>query len=506
MHTATPDGPMRHDAANVIASSTLGPRTATSAALAPTAKRLRVTKYRILDLPDDVLSRIFSLLDPVPVLCNLMEVCTRFTETAASSSLWRHVRATDQTTRKLRSEEARSKYQFINYDEIRETVSKSVNGTGKKLKQRRAKFREHSKVGVPLAIDAITRRAGKHLETLDLEDCYPGHPRYDYQMTDEDLDVIISRCEGSLSEFRVSRSCLLTPHALVNFVSKYPRLRNLHLTGCRTLSDAHVATIIKDCPLLEDLSVSQCPSFRADAMHRTLFPRRAVLKRLDVSATNTRKLALVQFLEHFTALEELKADGCVHLSVDDHVSRFPQRKVPKLSTLNLDRIWTLSSEWFAFVFQACQNLRSISAGMLKHRCQGPIIRGTLPPLQYLNIAGHAITDDQWQIIFEHLGPSLVQCDVSKNRVLTCRLQVFRNHMFAVLEDLNIGSTGATDSAVMMLMTVAPKLKFLDLSGCSRVSRKMRRNPMVFKENGPQQHETIAYQQNLAERNINPVSL
>lgn len=470
---------------------TLSPQTVTTLISAPPAKRLCTTKCRILDLPDDVLHRIFSHFNPAPTLCNLMEVCIRFAEVAASPKLWKHVRAVDPDTHRRKLEEVQNKYQFINYDEIKEAAFKSADNRRRK-QRKRARPRTCCKVGVSLAVDVITRRAGKHLKTLDLEDCYPGHPSYDYQMTDEDLKTIVTRCAGSLQEFRVSRSCLLTAQALVEMASKYPHLRILHSVGCRTLSDSHLATIVKECPLLEDLSISQCPSFRADILHRTLFPRRAILRRLDISATDTRKLALAQFLEHFEALEELKADGCVHLSVQDQVHQYPQRHVPKLNTLNMDRIYTLSPEWFAFIFNSCQNLRSFSAGMLAYRGQGQIIQNTLPPLHYLNIAGHPITDDQWQTMFEHLGPSLVQCDVSKNRILTCKLRVFRDHTFASLEDLNIGSTGATDCEVMVLMAVAPKLKFLDLSGCSRVNRKMRRNPLAFKENVPLQFESIAY--------------
>lgn len=480
-----------HTAACVPLSSVLGPQTMTTLTLAPPAKRLRTTKCRILDLPDDVLHRIFSHFNPTPTLCHLMEVCARFAEIAASPKLWNHVRAIDPGSRKRRMDEARSKYQFINYDEIKEAAFKTVNS--RKRKQRKqTRPRKCNKVGVSLAIDVITRRARKHLRTLDLEDCYPGHPCYDYQMTDKDLDTIINRCAGSLHEFRISRSCLLTAQALVDMASKHPSLRTLHLVGCRTLSESHIGTIVKDCPLLEDLSVSQCPSFRADVLHRTLFPRRAILRRLDISATDTRKLALAQFLEHFIALEELKADGCVHLSLQDQVCQYPQHHVSRLNTLNMDRIYTFSPGWFAFIFKYCQNLRSFSAGMLEYRGQGQIIRNTLPPLYYLNIAGHPITDDQWQTIFEHLGSSLVQCDVSKNRILTCKLRVFRDHTFASLEDLNIGSTGATDCEVMALMAVAPKLKFLDLSGCSRVNRKIRRNPLAFRENSPLRFESIEY--------------
>lgn len=424
-----------------------------------------------LDLPDDVLLRIFSHLDPAPTLCNVMEVCNRFAEVAVNPSLWKHVTAVDASTRKTRREEEEKKYLFINYDEGRDVPLHPP---------KRKRRRRMGKVGVPLAIDVITKRAGKHLQTLDLNDCYPNFPRYDYQATDDDLAIVTQRCASSLRDFRTSRSFFLSGSSFVTLASECLSLRTLHMTGCRNLTDSHLGAIVQKCTLLEDISVSQCLTFRTDVLHRRLHPIRNSLKRLDISVTAMRNLSLSQLLERFTVLAEVKADGCHDLSIVDPVFNPPRHHIPKLTTLNFDKISSLSRNWLAFFCRLCPELRSLSVGMLRYYGHAPNLDTTLPPLQYLNLAGHAISDKQWQIIFDRLGPSLMQCDVSRNRIFTGRLQVVGDHTFAKLEDLNIGSTAAVDSTVQTLLAVAPNLKFLDLSGCIRVNRKLRRNPLAFR--------------------------
>lgn len=440
----------------------------------------------ILDLPDDIISRIFSSFEPVPELCQLIGVCTKFAKAASAPELWRRVKAVDPITRRLREKGIDINSEFIVYglDEGMDSKRPSTASAESRLIHRR---------GVGLAVDVITSRAGSQLVSLDLHDCYPRFPRFDHQMRDIDLELISTRCSESLQTLRLSASFLITGTGLIELAKLCSKLRTLHMTGCRRMNDQIFGEIVRECPTLEDISVSGCRDFEANRLHDNLRPIRDTLKRIDISDTGSRSIHMLKFMTKYPALEEIDASGCERMyTVTVPSSSLPI--FPSLVSLKLDKTSCIGDKTLLVICEASRNLRCLSLNNMTHEIEEDQLRNlfdlTWPPLKTLKMAGQRITDEMWQLIFEKLGASLVECDLSKNKLLTCSLQLFRNDSFAELQYLRITSTGATNSTVRKLISVSPKLKFLDVCGCPGVERKMRRNPLAFRQSANSTEPTI----------------
>lgn len=371
-----------------------------------------------------------------------MEVCTTFAQAARAPELWRRVVAVDPATRRLKEADDASFYRFIDYNVDLAVVSRKVRTQSKAT---RATSRPKRRKGVGLAVDIITSRAGSQLLCLDLTDCYPGLPCIEYQMSDADLEIIATRCAESLEVLRLSASIFVTGAGLVRFAKLCPKLRTLHMTGCKNVSDRVLGAIVRACPTLEDISVSRCCRFRGYGLHRNLSPIRSTLKRIDISVNELlHSINMRTFMRTYPALEEIKADGCVNLNETDAVPSSDDPLFPSIVSLNLDKVSGVSTQWLIPMCMESRRLRFLSLNMIDRDIPHlpELFLVSWPPLKYLGMAGQPITDDMWQHIFEKLGASLVQCDMSKNKSLTGKLQVFRNDSFAELEELNIRSTGA----------------------------------------------------------------
>lgn len=433
---------------------------------------------RLPSLPLDVLEIIFGNLEPVPNLCNALQVCTSWKEAALIPKLWSTVTASDAATRKAREEAAQRNYHQIHY---------SDNSTDKSLRKSPKRRKRQRLFGVSHAVDCITRRAGKYLRSLDLKDCFPSHAIESFQMRDRDLENISAQCASSLEELRISPSEFITADALVSFAQQCTGLRVFHMTGCRTLTSNHLGLIVRSCPRLEDISVNRCVRFRGQSLEEKLHPIRKTLKRLDISDTITVNFAMRKFMFSFPVLEEIKMDNCNYISIDGQAPNMENEKrslFPSLTSLNIDKIRTVPLSWLLAIFKTCPTLQILSANMIPEPTLSisNLFRGPMPNLNHLSLSGHPLDDAAWQNIYEKLGKSLVQCDMSRNTGLTCVLQEKVSARFAVLEQLNISGTGATDETVMDVIRLSPKLTFLDTDGCRSVeNRKFRRDPLAFRD-------------------------
>lgn len=473
--------------------TTQGPNEDTNelSTVSPPNKSIKVkasgTTVGILDLPDDIISRIFSKFEPVPELCLLMGVCTKFANAASAPELWRRVKAVDPITRRAKEEGIDISSEFIVYD-LDKGPDKSMLSTSEEESHRLTRR------GVGLAVDVITSRAGSQLVSLDLHDCYPRFPRFDHQMSDAHLELISSRCSDSLQILRLSASFLIRRAGLVNLAKSCPKLRTLHVTGCKNMNDEVLGDIVRECPTLEDISVSGCRNFEAEGLHENLSPIRDTLKRIDISGSYARSIHMLKFMTKYPALEEIDASDCERL----YTPTMPPTSLPifpSLVSLKMDKASSIGDKMLLSICEGSRNLRCLSLNNMRHEIHEEELRNlfdlTWPPLKTLKMAGQKITDEMWQRIFEKLGASLVECDLSKNRLLTCSLQLFRNDSFAELQDLRIRSTGATNSTVKTLISISPKLKFLDVCGCVGVERKLRRNPLALRESANNTEPTIA---------------
>lgn len=464
------------------------PIPSTSKALSPKSEPLlssNEARTKVPHLPFDVLLSIFSFLDPIPDLCVLAQVCTRWADAAYSPKLWANVVASDALTRAETYEESKIAYRYICYDGGGAYQIRNPYGF-KKAGHLRSKKKDELQ-GARKAIEVISRRAGSYLRSLDLHDCFPAYSYTDakYQMRNEDLFKIATRCGESLEEMRISPSIHLSGPALVTFAEKCRKLRTLDMTGCKTLTVANLGDIVRACPQLEDISVSQCQIFRGQGLEEKLRPVRKTLKRIDISDTAIGKLFLRRLMFSYPALEEIKVDNCRYLYITEqppNLGGLERPFFPSLTSLNMDKVSQFPLKWLVAICKACPQMRVLSANNIQPCLSiGKLFEGPLPPLQHLSLSGQPLSDDMWQSIFNKLGASLVQCDVSRNISLSCALRVNRNKRFSKLEELNISGTVATDEAVRQLLQIAPMLTFLDVTGCRSIrDRSFRRDPLSFR--------------------------
>lgn len=431
-----------------------------------------------LDLPIDIIRRVFGNLDSALELCLLMEVCTKFSEAASGSELWRQVKAVDPITRRAGEKESSRIYRFITHG-LDGNLERSGRG---KLK---SAPRPRNRKGVGLAVDIITSRAESQLESLDLQECYPNFPRFDHQMTDDDLETISSRCSESLQSLRLSPSLFITGPALADLAKACPNLRTLHLTGCKNVTDKVLGTVVRACPKLEDISVSRCKGFRGEGLHARLSPVYDTLKRLDMSGSDLRSLYMATFMQNYPALEELDASNCWDVNTYGPVPSSEESLFPSLVKLNLGHV-DVSERLLKLICSECQTLRYLCLSATTSRdsersFSTKIADVTWPPLEYLNLAGRSVTDEMWQLLFEKLHSSLVEWDVSNNEKLTCLLEATEAQSFLKLEELNISGTDVSNDNLRVLISLAPKLKSVNVSGCAKLDRETRRKPLALRD-------------------------
>lgn len=432
-----------------------------------------------LDLPIDIIRRVFRNLDSTLELCVLMEVCTKFSEAAHWSELWRRVKAVDPITRRAGEKDTSRLYRFITHG--LDGVERSGPGKPKSAPH------PNKQRGVGLAVDIITSRAGSQLESLDLQLCYPNFPRFDHQMTDNDLETISNRCSESLQSLLLSPSLFVTGPALVDLAKACPKLRTLHLTGCKNVTDKVLGAVVRACPKLEDISVSRCKGFRGEGLHARLSPVYDTLKRLDMSGSDLRSVYMATFMRFYPALEELDASNGFDVNTTGPVPSSEESLFPSLVKLNLGDMY-ISENFLKVICSECQTLRYLCVSSAfrdqdssDRRFTTKIVDVVWPPLEYLNIAGRSVTDEMWQRLFEKLHGSLVQYDVSNNEELTCLLEVTEEQCFLQLEKLNISGTDVTDDNLRMLISLAPNLKSVNASGCPGIDRETRRNPLALRD-------------------------
>lgn len=431
-----------------------------------------------LELPDDVLSRVLSFLEPVPELCMAACVNRQWRQLALAPSLWARVRATDALSRRREAEMADRKYQYIVYNEdfCREVASWGAKRAFATKKKRKAvKVRR----GVGSAIEVITRRANSELRALDLVNCYPMDESVAKQMRDEDLSLIASRCPG-VEELSLSPSALISGDALLAFVGQCKQLKKLHMTRC-SITMGLLQAIVSHATLLEDVSVSGSNVFRGEGLYNAIEPIAASVKKLNVSNTPLNRLPLERMMFKCPNLQELIADNCMYMQVSGQPPRDGRSLFPSLTSLNLDKIAAMPLTWISEICLTCPNLDMLSANAAGSQSLNIdfLFYGPLPPLQHLGLSGQPLEDDMWQCIFDQLGPSLVQCDVSRNSRLTCMFEPGARK-FEKLEELSLQGTAVTDAAAMMVIRTAPHLKFLDLGTCRSIAnRDFRRDPLKY---------------------------
>lgn len=457
--------------------------------------RSRGPAVKIIDLPVDIIRRIFAKLDSTAELCKLMEVCTIFSKAAKGPALWKEVKVVDPLTHRAGNQDSQETkvidpithragdqistqmYRFITYGlhaDKKEVAGDNLN-TGTLSGKRK---------GVGLAVEVITSRAGPQLESLDLLECYPDFPRFDHQMSDDDLKVISNRCSESLHTLRLSPSSFITGPALVEFATACTQLRTLHMIGCSSVTDMLLGEIARACPKLEDISVKRCRGFRGDGLHARLTPVHDTLKRLDISQTELAVLNIPTFMRSYSVLEELDASWCFEVSLRGPKLKAEDFKCRTLVKLNLRNI-EVNERVLRRVVSESPQLRELhlSSNLRERRQLGvkKLFSFRWPPLEYLTLARGRLTDELWQLLFNNLSQSLVRCDVSDNRELTCALVLKGGESWPKLEELNIGETGTTEESLKVLVSLAPKLKSVKLAGCSKISRPVRKNPLSLRE-------------------------
>lgn len=453
------------------------------------------TRLKFTDLPVDIIRRIFAKVDSTGELCKLMEVCKKFETAAKWPELWKHVKVTDPHTKVVGDHEPEEEriidpitlravtktsqhaYRFITYGLFQGDNNVTVNDSSNGAPSRKKK-------GVGFAVDVITSRAGSNLEHLDLLRCYPNFPRFDHQMTDDDLKLITSRCSESLQTLRLSPSLFLTGPTLIEMATACKRLRTLHVINCSCMNDILLGEIARACPKLEDISVKRCSGFRGEGLHARLIPVHETLRRLDVSQTETTSLNLLTLLRYYSSLEEIDASWCFELTLRNSTVKEDELKCRTLTKLNLRNADT-DVRVMRRVVGESPNLRELHLSTnVRDRRQMRVLKMFSigwPRLEALTLARVTMMNDVWEQIIENLCQSLVRLDVSDNRYLTCEMDVKEGQSLGKLEELNISGTATTERALKQIVLLAPRLKCVKMQGCLKISRKVRMDPYALRD-------------------------
>lgn len=443
---------------------------------APSTKRSTpsdVANVKIFDLPPKLIRLIFAKLDSIAEVCKLMEVCKKFADVAKSPELWKCVKAEDPITQRARDQSSSRLYRFVTYESRKDRNEEiGAKDASEALKRRRC--------GLALAVDVITSRAGDQLESLDLVDCYPNFPRYDHQMTDDDLDVISDRCSKALHTVRLSPSSFLSGSKILSFAKACLNIRVLHMISCPSLTDILLGEIALACPRLENISVSRCKSFHGEGLHARLIPVHDTLRCLDISETGTVLLNLPGFMRSYAVLEELNASSCTDQlriegpQLEDDDFRF--RTLVRLDLCEVD----VDAKLLDRVVSESTHLRELHLSPVV-RFRDMIDTAFLfklpwPPLKLLSLESCDLHDEVWQTLFNTLSPSLTYLDVAENRSLTCSLDVKDGQGFPLLRELDIRRTSTTEETLEMLLSISPALESLNSVGCMHISRGVRKDP------------------------------
>lgn len=481
------------ESADALSSSVLAPHPASGESVSHFV-RIMNSYTNFGNLPQDVLIKIFLTFSDICDTCAVSEVCTSWSDAALSPQCWAYVRVIDSATRRrLIQQEASGTVVFecnVCFDcptqfpcEACKPIPPKV--TGKRKRKRR---RTSNPQGVKLAVDVITRRAGKRLRLLDLHLCFPFHHLAAYQMHNSDLNVIAERSGPQLEGLAISSSVHLASLSIVNFAKACPELRVLHMMNCQSLKLSDLKVIVKACHYLEDISVSHCPQFHGRHIMQVVDPLRSTLRRLDMSFTPTESINLSQIIGSFPALEELIADHCSSLKCVVSNARSvgldaPLTAINKLTTFRMDDT-SLDVNMLHVLFDRSRDLQCLSANHIPPPSRVVLERvfdGYIPPLRTLRIASLPITDNIWKRIFCRLYDTLEFCDVSGYSKLTLALSTSQPKQFTRLKGIYITYTGATDRTLAQLLIRAPHLNMIDATGCRNVRhRAFRRSPLDYR--------------------------
>lgn len=424
-------------------------------------------------LPRDILIKIFLHFEYISDLCIASEVCREWYQASLTSILWKKVMVWDIITRKREQDETRYKIVDSNTKAPYIPITSAI-------KRRRVSAKRL--YGTRLVIDVISRRSNTSLLSLDLSHCFPNHKRPEYRMNDADLQKLAESCPN-LKEFRVSPSSALTGEGFVQFASKVPHLILLHINECNTLMSRHLRKIVTHCPQLEDISTRGCSNVRSNYFNEILQTVSKTLRCLDLSLTQVTRLNLQNIIFQTPKLEEIHADNCYELSLNGNapsLNNIRDSLFPSLKILSLDGTMRAPAAWIIPIVRTSHKLESLSLSHMRSWSGGDItvLNGYLPPLKHLSLAGRNLRMESWPLIFKGLRRSLVQCDISENQAITGELEEGEGEYFEALEELNLTGTSVTEESTRKIVSLAPRLSFIDLTKCRSIyNREFRRHPL-----------------------------
>ena len=423
-------------------------------------------------LPIEILIKIFLHFDHFSDLCIASEVCREWYQASLSSILWKKITVWDSTTRKKEQDETR--YKIVDGN-TRTRILQKAN----RIKRRRIVKRLY---GTRLVIDVISRKSSISLLSLDLSHCFPNHVHPAYRMNDVDLQKLAESCPN-LREFRTSPSTSVTGDGFVRFASKVPHLILLHINNCNNLLSRHLRAIVTHCPQLEDISTRGCSNLTSNYFNDILQTLCKSLRCLDISFTRVSRLNLQKIIFQAPKLEEIQADNCYELTLVGNapsLNNIQDSLFPNLKVLNLDGTMRAPDTWIIPIVRTSHKLESLSLSHVRSLSgvELTLLYGYLPPLKHLSLAGRNLRTESWPLIFKGLRRSLIQCDISENQAITGELEESEGEYFEALEELNLTGTSVTEESTRKIVSLAPKLSFIDLTKCRSIyNREFRRHPL-----------------------------
>lgn len=427
-------------------------------------------------LQPDILHKVFSYLAPVPDLCQANQVCTTWATVASNPRSWRRVSIYDSTLHL-----GATPYQTLrsSLKSFPESLISRETRAAKRARLSRSPLRQQHARGAKKAVQVISKRAGRFLQTLHLANFCQQVSDQNYLVGDEELLDLAERCGSSLHQFSVINSRAKVT-AWNCFAICCNKLKVLHIIDCPTLRVKHISCIIDFLPHLEDLSLRKCSQLGGNAFQTQLQAVRRTIKRIDISMTDISLISFRDLALGFPRLEHFIANNCHSLVISGRPFRHPHLMYdifPSLVSLQLNYVGHFSQGWVTFLSNYCPNLTALGASVFDHQPLQSLFNTHAPPIEHLSLSGREVDDHLWQIIFDKVGSTLVNCDLSRTKT-TGALTVQEDQQFVALESLNLSDTRATDEHVRKIISIAPRLKHLSLTRCRGVKdRAFRRNPL-----------------------------
>ena len=256
-----------------------------------------------------------------------------------------------------------------------------------------------------------------------------------------------------------------------------PKLEELNLSNCTSLTDVPMTLIAKHCPNMRKLNLNRCDTITDSS----LLAIAENLKKLELlnlcrpllkSKSQVSDLAIQAVLKSNCGIQELRLRNCDKTS--DHTLLTLGKYIGK-SLLAVDLSWCINITDFGIINGfgqgKCTNLVSIALNGCKNLTDNAIhaLLTNCPSIQSLSLAHLPAIQDSVMINFAQQLKNLRMLSLNGCGNIRDPSIVAIAKNCPELESISMFSLDITDASVVSIAQYCPKLKSLSISGCSKVT-------------------------------------